>query len=52
MPKTGLPEDFLRDTECSQATADHEWEGAFDDKELWIIRVPREVSGGMGGILH
>ena len=49
MPKTGLPEDFLRDTECSQATADHEWEGVFDDKELWIIRVPREVSGD---ILH
>ena len=43
MPNRRLAEDLLRDAECSKVVAGAESQ-LRDDREIWIIRVPRDVS--------
>ena len=43
MPNRRLAEDLLRDAECRKVVAGAESQ-LRDDREIWIIRVPRDVS--------
>ena len=43
MPSKPLPEEILRDSECSQVVVGTESD-ICQDREIWILRVPRDVS--------